>query len=199
MASSRTSAILTVLLLLVSLVNVTYMLRLYHQHGRADYSWHGSDYPQELPVYRGQKAKMTMQESAVYPLLGYDSDEIWTTIASKSIGYARFGPDDRLLLPSMFHDLHCLRMLNSAFGHASPGWAHIHHVRHCLGYLRTSILCRPDLTLEPGDFTQRDFDVDWVGETHTCRDHSVIYDFLDKNFDDWEARTEVGPASGTEY
>ena len=38
MASSRTSAILRVLLLLVSLVNVTYMLRLYHQHGRADYS-----------------------------------------------------------------------------------------------------------------------------------------------------------------
>ena len=86
-------------------------------------------------------------------------------------------------------------MLNSAFGHANPGWAHIHHVRHCLGYLRTSILCRPDLTLEPGDFTQRDFDVDWVGETHSCRDHSVIYDFLDKNFDDWEARTEVGLAS----
>ena len=85
-------------------------------------------------------------------------------------------------------------MLNSAFGHASPGWAHIHHVRHCLGYLRTSILCRPDLTLEPGDFTQRDFDVDWVGETHTCRDHSVIYDFLDKDFDDWEARTEVSCA-----
>ena len=38
MASSRTSAILSVLLLLVSLVNVTYMLRLYHQQGRADYS-----------------------------------------------------------------------------------------------------------------------------------------------------------------
>ena len=84
----------------------------------------------------------------------------------------------------MYHQLHCLRALNLAFGlsrNIAPP-----HVQHCLNYLRQAALCGADLTLERGDFTKRDFDQPQAqGETHTCRDWTVVYAAMKDNWGKW--------------
>jgi hypothetical protein len=52
------------------------------------------------------------------------------------------------------------------------------HVQHCLGYLRALALCASDITLEPGDFTRRDFAAEGSGQTHECTDWSYVYDSI---------------------
>ncbi|TDL29998.1 hypothetical protein BD410DRAFT_49513 [Rickenella mellea] len=47
-------------------------------------------------------------------------------------------------------------------------------------------LCSPDLTLEPFDPLDRDFDVDKIGATHVCRDWSAVYTEMSRNWDNWE-------------
>ncbi|KZV85750.1 hypothetical protein EXIGLDRAFT_622699, partial [Exidia glandulosa HHB12029] len=95
--------------------------------------------------------------------------------------YCRLGPENRLFTLAMFHELHCLRELNWAFSRSFT----VHHVRHCLTYLRHGVLCSADLTLEPGDFTERNFTYDRVGETHICRDWSAIYEEMERNWAAW--------------
>ncbi len=84
----------------------------------------------------------------------------------------------------MFHELHCLRVLNFAFdrSHKATG----DHVHHCLNYLRQMALCSADVTLEPGDFTKRNFDGSRTGSVHVCRDWSALYDAMEENWDQWE-------------
>ncbi|KAN0129136.1 hypothetical protein V8E53_013007 [Lactarius tabidus] len=59
------------------------------------------------------------------------------------------------------------------------------HHQHCLNYLREQALCRPDLTLEPGDFASRNFEVDSVRQTHTCRDFETAWDYNTRSWLDW--------------
>jgi hypothetical protein len=70
--------------------------------------------------------------------------------------------------------MHCLAMFNLALGRSTE--ANRHHVQHCLGYLRALSLCASDLTLEPDDFSQRDFAVSDFEVTHECVDWAEIYD-----------------------
>jgi hypothetical protein len=59
------------------------------------------------------------------------------------------------------------------------------HLHHCLNYMRERALCQADLTLEPGDFTQRNFAQDRVGATHVCRDWNAVISKVDDNWNDW--------------
>ena len=128
-----------------------------------------------------------MEESVHYPPLGEPTEEEWLSIASPSYGYVRLGPEDRTFVVSMYHVLHCLRMLNRAFSKL-PG-ATVGHIKHCLNYIRQGILCQPDLTLEPGNFEDRDFSVERIGGTHMCRDWEHVYKFVDQNYDVWTNKT----------
>ena len=83
----------------------------------------------------------------------------------------------------MFHELHCLRILNLAFDPSnivSEG-----HIKHCLGYLRQMVLCSPDLTLERAGWEERDFDFDRVGATHVCRNWETVYETVERNYQQW--------------
>ncbi len=111
---------------------------------------------------------VTFEETVHYHPLGERSEGAWLSLASPGYGYVRLGPDDRTFVTSMFHEIHCLRMLNRAFSKmygATPA-----HLKHCLNYIRQNILCSPDLTLEPGDFEQRDFEVERTSGVHMCKD-----------------------------
>ena len=131
-----------------------------------------------------------MEETVHYQPLGEASDEEWLSLTSAGYGYVRLGSEDRTFMVTMFHELHCLRMLNRAFT-KSQG-ATPEHIRHCLNYIRHSILCSPDLTLEPGDFAEKDFTVERTGGVHTCKDWGYIYRFMDDNYHAWRKRTGYG-------
>ncbi|TFK40275.1 hypothetical protein BDQ12DRAFT_697672 [Crucibulum laeve] len=176
------------LLLLASVVNVAIVsTHLFRSHNsplmREPYSYKGHDFPETLPLDQltmGQ-VSLTVEESERYPLLGNDSDANWYSLTSAGWGYTRLGPEDRVFMVTIFHELHCMRMLNFALG----DWASTEHVHHCLNYFRQAILCSADLTLEPGDFAERDFAVDRIGSTHSCRDWTSAYDTMEVRWDHW--------------
>ncbi|TFK75557.1 hypothetical protein BDN72DRAFT_892074 [Pluteus cervinus] len=63
-----------------------------------------------------------------------------------------------------------------------PAW----HVNHCLNYLRQTILCNADLTLEP-EIKLGSQDVgEGLGVTHVCKDWSGLYDFAEQNTKEWQ-------------
>jgi len=92
---------------------------------------------------------------------------------------------------SLYHQTHCLLNLHAQLAISSPSSPSIitedgddrrgirpryAHLQHCLNYLRQQALCHPDLTLEPGDFAKRVFEVVRLGETHVCRDFETAWD-----------------------
>ncbi|KAI0331100.1 hypothetical protein GY45DRAFT_662970 [Cubamyces sp. BRFM 1775] len=190
-----------VLLLLISLLNLSYVVYRVRspaadniQPERRVYTYLGHDHPAYLPLDGMDDlplSPLTVEESEMYPLLGPESDAQWSSLSSASGGYVRLGPMDRLFLVAMFHELHCLRILNFAFGKAKI--ASRAHIQHCLNYLRLGALCASDLTLEPGDFEQRDYTQERKGATHTCRDWSLVYTLLDDNYSAWQNRTTWSP------
>ncbi|KAJ7587160.1 hypothetical protein C8J56DRAFT_729223, partial [Mycena floridula] len=144
--------------------------------------YRGHDFPSNLPLPNGplQDVLLTVEESQHFDLQGWASDPDWLAIATESIGYVRLGPNDRVFVVTMFHELHCMRLLNLAFDSSNiVSDAHIHH---CLMYLRQMALCLPDLTLEKASWESRDFDTHRVGATHVCKDWSAVYDVVEDNF-----------------
>ncbi|KAK0214240.1 hypothetical protein EDD85DRAFT_943265 [Armillaria nabsnona] len=97
-------------------------------------------------------------------------------LTSLGMGFTHLGPDNRLFLAEMFHELHCMRMLNLAFARSRV--ASEAHNHHCLNYLRQQALCSADLTLEPGDFMERDFVLSRTGSMHVCHDWSAVYSIM---------------------
>ncbi|TFK55502.1 hypothetical protein OE88DRAFT_1672200 [Heliocybe sulcata] len=185
---------LAFLLLVASGVNIAYVAsqvreRLSQSKTLREYSYVGHDHPMSLPLPDGDLSLVALitEETVHYPLLGPDSDTEWDALSSAGYGYVRLGPDDRLFSVSMFHELHCLRMLNLAFGKAHI--ASRAHIKHCLNYLRQNILCSPDLTLEPGDFEEKDFSVEGEGSMHVCRDWSSVYPVMDEDYYRWSHST----------
>ncbi|KAL7283427.1 hypothetical protein ACG7TL_002857 [Trametes sanguinea] len=186
---------LTHILLIVTFINVAYIVTKMKATRKSfgsfehSYTYQGNDHPGYLPLNGVELSpvSMTVEESESYPLLGPDSDEQWFSLTSTSAGYVRLGEMDRMFMVVMFHELHCLRILNLAFGKASI--ASLEHIQHCLNYLRLGALCSADLTLEPGDFEERDYRFNRVGATHTCRDWRMIYAVLDENYAMWKNKT----------
>lgn len=141
---------------------------------------------------------MVFQHSDSFPLSGSAADTDWSALFPRGNGFLQLsGPDSPLEGFSMFHGLHCLnsvRMaLEAAFNVSSPfarqffdapdSFGHLHH---CLIYLRQSLLCAADATLEP-ESEHTPGGVAGNGVAHVCRDRSVLYD----------AAEEYAPSSAT--
>nr|GAT49483.1 predicted protein [Mycena chlorophos] len=84
----------------------------------------------------------------------------------------------------MHLQLHCLQTFRDTLVDLNPAlsWGHL---RHCVNYLRQRALCQADLTLEPGDFTKRDFTYDRTGATHTCGNWNALISKVDDNWNNW--------------
>ncbi|KAH8817354.1 hypothetical protein F5884DRAFT_663008 [Xylogone sp. PMI_703] len=86
---------------------------------------------------------------------------------------------------SMFHQLHCLQMIRSALqessggkhqGHSEAGSLRPAHWLHCFDYLRQSILCLADDTLETVHVgSNGDLLIDGMVQ-HQCRDPNKLYE-----------------------
>ncbi|KAH7912739.1 hypothetical protein BJ138DRAFT_1147525 [Hygrophoropsis aurantiaca] len=151
---------------------------------RADdaYTFEGDDIPERLPVNL-KLVEMQVEES-VHFTLDSDASHEWWSVSPPGTGGVRFGPDNRVLFVAMFHETHCLRLFRDGLlGHLDS-----EHMLHCLNYVRQWTLCHADLTLEPGDFTTRNFTQDRVGATHVCRDWDALYDEVSRNWVAWEAK-----------
>ncbi|KAI0775096.1 hypothetical protein BD413DRAFT_603095 [Trametes elegans] len=155
----------------------------------------GHDYPEVYPFpHEVPLVPVTLEETVHYLPLGVPSDTRYLALTTSSFGYIRLGPENRTLDVSMFHALHCVRMLNLAF--SRPDFVDVGHAKHCLNYIRQDTLCQPDLALEPGDFEEKDLDVERAHGVHQCKDWGVIYHAVEHNYETWSKGTgyEYTPA-----
>ncbi|KAI0797692.1 hypothetical protein C8Q75DRAFT_801618 [Abortiporus biennis] len=154
-----------------------------------EYSYHGFDHPDHFIVSDGlPTVELTVEESVHYGLSGDQADADWLSNSPLGVGHVHLGEISRLMGPSMFHEMHCIRSIRYAIasGTRKGPISSFGHIGHCFNYLRQAILCDADLTLEPGDAFQRDFTVDRVGMTHTCHDWRAMYGAVEKSYHMWE-------------
>ncbi|EIM80335.1 uncharacterized protein STEHIDRAFT_37338, partial [Stereum hirsutum FP-91666 SS1] len=108
----------------------------------------------------------------------------WDLTSLPGGGIIRLGKLSRPFSLSMEHELHCINTIAAEIAKAHKSrWE---HVQHCLNYIRQVALCRLDLTLEPGDFSQRNFTTERTGVEHTCTDWITLYDMLADDEGRWE-------------
>lgn len=142
------------------------------------------DNPLYMPINHLDTVEMTFQESTRFE---FDVQNDWRTLYSShhGIGFVHLGPFHHRFLGSTHHSLHCVRRmvddLNAPDHISNPS----HHFIHCLTYMRQDVLCNADGTLEPGDFMQRNYTVDRLGVTRTCRDWMKVEDWLTENLKEW--------------
>lgn len=139
---------------------------------------------------------MTLYESVRFGLNLTDTsgsnDWEHLNVIPKGFGRTHLGPEQRVFVTVMYHQMHCLTMLHRALldFEENPLWtdaASPHHIWHCLDYLRQGILCKATDDVETGDFMERDFEEDRIGETLVCEDWERAYEELDANEAKWES------------
>jgi Mycotoxin biosynthesis protein UstYa len=152
----------------------------------------GDDWPPFLPLKLEQNVEMVVEESVHYVAGGGGSgpggkDEWEYQRGFGFDGAARLGADNRTFAVSLYHQEHCLLYFHAQLtgDDDSSARGRFAHHQHCLNYLRQQALCHPDLTLEPGDFATRDFDVDRVGQRHVCRDFDTAWDYNTERWLEW--------------
>ncbi|OCH85071.1 hypothetical protein OBBRIDRAFT_798559 [Obba rivulosa] len=153
------------------------------------FSYVGRDYPERLPIER-QLVKMIIEESNHYSLDDPEAHDEWLWTAPVGDNHIRLGPEKRMFAVAMVHQLHCLRNMRIDM---LRDWDKLDprrraHDKHCLNYIRQWVLCDADTTLEPGDWTKRNFTVERVGAIHTCPDWRPVFSFIKENwfeFEDW--------------
>ncbi|KAF8167194.1 hypothetical protein B0H34DRAFT_669693 [Crassisporium funariophilum] len=151
------------------------------------YSFIGGDHPRRLPVPQ-KLVKMTVEESAHFAITSPEAQLEWLWTATLGDGHVRIGEEKRMFAVAMFHELHCLRSIRDSI---ERGWGKLSqgrqsHILHCFNYLRQWTLCSADATLEPGDFTQRNFTRQRVGATHTCIDWLPSYEMMAEKWYEWD-------------
>jgi hypothetical protein len=98
--------------------------------------------------------------------------------------HIRLGPQYRMFAVAYFHQLHCIRFIRQGLVHPFDDGA-VGHYHHCFNYLRQWMLCSADVTLEPGDFTLKNFTEERIGATHTCQDWKPVYNMVDEKWGEW--------------
>lgn len=132
---------------------------------------------------------MVVEESARYALTSPEAQAEWVWTGPVGDHAIRLGAGQHGFAVAMFHEMHCLRIMRRTL--ASGAYPRLDpvqrgHLHHCFEYLRQWTLCAADITLEPGDFTKRNFTTERIGATHTCREWEPVYDMVNAGWDSWE-------------
>ncbi|KAH8112857.1 hypothetical protein DFH11DRAFT_1841941 [Phellopilus nigrolimitatus] len=166
-------------------------------------------FPPFLELDLGAPVALTLEDSRHYALAGngdadadLDADAEWESLyPGGSAGFVRLGLQRRFFGLSVYHQMHCLDSLRyavlgrahaarrsegGAAGSGEKGKREVPHAQHCLNYLRQTVLCAADLTLEP-EVVRGSLDVgEGLFATHVCRDWSKVHAFVEQNFEEYE-------------
>ncbi|KAF9479332.1 hypothetical protein BDN70DRAFT_984122, partial [Pholiota conissans] len=110
---------------------------------------------------------LQVEESVHFNYSTKEASKEWAQGPPSGSGAFVLPEDHRAVFIATFHQYHCIETFAKEL--VDTNKTHWDHLRHCLNFLRQIILCRPDLTLEEGDFAERDFTRDRLGAIHTCR------------------------------
>jgi hypothetical protein len=128
-------------------------------------------------------------ESSHYALNSGQADEEWAalmptgghTIQVTSPSHPNIeSPETRTV--SLFHQLKCLDIIRQQYN-APPSQPISGLTRHCMNYIRQTILCWPNLRLESARqraSSVRNYDT-------VCRDWNVVYEEAERNYREYKA------------
>ncbi|KJA18965.1 hypothetical protein HYPSUDRAFT_190337 [Hypholoma sublateritium FD-334 SS-4] len=143
------------------------------------YSFMGQDYPFYHPYLSLNPASLTLQETVHYGYNASDADakEEWDQIlfSPEGTGRIHLGPNHRTFVLTFYHQLHCIVELKEALVNRNDTYANPEHVKHCLQYLRHTLLCQGNDMLEEGDFSEHHFEADRLGSEIECYDWEGVY------------------------
>ena len=146
----------------------------------------GDDWPPFSPLKLEQNVEMAVEESVHYVAGASGSRDEWEYQRGFGFdGAARLGADNRTFAVSLYHQEHCLLYFHAQLTDRIKDAGRFAHHQHCLNYLRQQALCHPDLSLEPGDFATRDFEVDRDGQRHICHDFDTAWDYNTERWLEW--------------
>ncbi|TLD19591.1 hypothetical protein PspLS_09584 [Pyricularia sp. CBS 133598] len=116
--------------------------------------------------------------------------ERWSELIPKGRGWAHITSGlDKLSPPSsdaeghdvhaiaVFHEIHCLYTIMADYNNAVRNKTTMPaHVRHCFEYLRLTLMCHADTTLEgrPDVIPDTMFQPGVMGSRHVCKDYSAV-------------------------
>jgi len=175
----------------IAILNVQQLLkdRLLRAARSRRYTYLGQDFPLEYPIGTLENIATTLHETTRLQIHGNDpiAKQEWDLLETLPRGYGRvrLGPDHRLFLISMFHQFHCLRAMEIRLRDRNSSYIDAEHYGHCLNYLRQTLLCDANDSLEEGDFIERNLEVDRIGDTAVCRDWEKVYAAMNENDDDY--------------
>ncbi|EED80954.1 predicted protein [Postia placenta Mad-698-R] len=147
------------------------------QHkGLSEYTFLGDDHPAHYPLEL-ETVALTPENTVHYRIYTADAAAEWESIFPAGGGFLRLGESQRPLGLAMFHQLHCLARLREAMNTRQS----TEHVHHCLNYLRQTILCDANPTLEPviPILGVRSVNAE---VPRLCRDWTAVYRLAEENY-----------------
>ena len=156
------------------------------------------DLPPRMPLPSARRGvKLMHEESARYGLWTPEADSEWLWTATVGDGNVHYGPNHRLSVVSITHQLHCLRSYRQALAQAHPPRGHqLGHLTHCINFFRMSTLCAADTTLEPPDAFAHNYTQSRAGGEHVCMDWPGFYEEMKANYMAWQEVQERFVESG---
>ncbi|VDB89602.1 unnamed protein product [Peniophora sp. CBMAI 1063] len=150
MYSSRARAAFAGLGVLACLVLAIFMLVQAFGKGPSVHGWALDAlniYAPSLGIQFSEPVAMSIAGSPRYNIHSSDAAEEWRRLLPDS-GHTVV-VDDEIYTVTLFHQLKCLDLIREAYaGGPEPVATPI--VRHCMNYLRQTLLCHPNLSLEKG-------------------------------------------------
>ncbi|KAL0955850.1 hypothetical protein HGRIS_002052 [Hohenbuehelia grisea] len=123
-----------------------------------------------------------------YALSGGNASAEWDSIVPEGSGIAFLGDasESAPFVVSMWHQIRCLNHIRTALVNEVDTGFNYEYTHHCFQYLRQSILCAADTTIEPLD--------EAAGRpksnaTHTCRDWQQVHGWMSDRQSEWTAKT----------
>ncbi|TBU51884.1 hypothetical protein BD310DRAFT_941351 [Dichomitus squalens] len=155
--------------------------------GRKAYTYRGSDFPTWWNIPSLEDVYLSHEDSIHYALETDLGAAEWKSILPSGGSTLYFGEDLRPFTLSMFHQLRCLDILRDILVefhyNKSPDatYKNPEMAKHCMNYLRQTVICRADTRLEHVRAASGPRVV--VSDlTHSCKDWTAVYEAAERNY-----------------
>ncbi|TCD66343.1 hypothetical protein EIP91_001447 [Steccherinum ochraceum] len=136
----------------------------------------------DLPLHAPVSLKDRLHKMNGDPRFSLHSDDEWAAlIPQPDKGFVSLGPDNQPYVVALYHQLHCLDSFRRAL--LLNDTEHAGHFEHCLKYLRQTLICHADVTLEAAHWVVDDDGINvavttGIGVTHACKDWDQLFTWV---------------------
>ncbi|RKO91806.1 hypothetical protein BDK51DRAFT_35995 [Blyttiomyces helicus] len=173
----RSAAGLTAVLVFALLLNfgvMFYQLSWLLEPKQMEYSYTGTDFPNELPIKIRTVNMAFNDDPEHYRLKGTQAWAEWNAIRPPGKGYVYLGEVYHSFSIAMWHQLHCLSHLRAVIVDGDDGSDHTEHCFHYLSRMGG-----------PGMYAGEEVVATGKNTTHVCRDWKQIWEWSAENVKTW--------------